>query len=107
MKGVGENTWVGNGLRFATAGEAINFCRDLQDRWSGCKGGAENRRAYPSDDPITHGWINGRLVTFEPGTFRAKESMDQREAQTDARDTANADRIDGYTLDDLGKSPDY
>lgn len=62
VKGVGENTWVGNGLRFATAGEAINYARDLQGRWMGCKGGAENRRAFETSDPITHRWVHGKGV---------------------------------------------
>jgi hypothetical protein len=65
IKGVGENSWVGNGLRFATAGEAINYAIDLQNRWMGCKAGAENRRAVESDDPVTHRWTRQGLVTKE------------------------------------------
>ena len=54
IKGVGEETWTGNGLRFATAGEAINWCIELQSRWMGCKPGPENRRAVESSDRVTH-----------------------------------------------------
>jgi hypothetical protein len=60
IKGVGETKWTGNGLRFATAGEAINYCIDLQGRWTGCQEGPENRRAVESDDPVTDRWtLNG------------------------------------------------
>ena len=39
IKGVSEDKWTGNGLRFATAGEAINYCIELQGRSMGCKDG--------------------------------------------------------------------
>jgi hypothetical protein len=65
VKGVGEERWTGNGLRFATADEALAYANDLQSRWMGCKGGLEHRRAAPSSDPVSHAWRNGRLVRIE------------------------------------------
>jgi hypothetical protein len=65
IKGVGEDKWTGNGLYFATPEEALAYAADLQGRWMGCKDGAENRRAEPSDQPVSHVWIDGRLVTVE------------------------------------------
>ena len=65
IKGVGENKWIGNGLRFATAGEAINYAIELQGRWMGCKAGPKNRRATESDDPVTHSWTRNGLVAKE------------------------------------------
>ena len=64
IKGKGEDTWTGNGLRFRTAGEAINYCIDLQGRWMGCKAGSENRRAFESNDKATHVWLNGKAVSL-------------------------------------------
>ena len=60
VRGVGEEAFTGNALRFATAEEAINYCINLQSRWMGCKGGAENRRALECDEPATHRWLQGR-----------------------------------------------
>jgi hypothetical protein len=62
VKGVGEDKWTGNGLFFATPEEALAYANDLQMRWMGCQGGLENRRAAPSDHPVSHAWINGRLT---------------------------------------------
>jgi hypothetical protein len=67
VKGVGEDRWTGNGCRFATPEEAIAYATDLQGRWMGCKGGAENRRAAESVDPINYAWANGRAVPLKPG----------------------------------------
>jgi hypothetical protein len=60
VKGVGENQWTGNGLYFATPEEALAYAADLQSRWMGCKGGAENRRAEPSDAPVNYVWTEER-----------------------------------------------
>ena len=65
IKAVREDSWSGNGLRFATAGEAINYCIDLQNRWWGCKPGPENRRAFESDETVTHRWTLKGLVAKE------------------------------------------
>jgi hypothetical protein len=62
IKGVGESKWTGNGLRFATAAEALAYAEDLQGRWMGCQRGAENRRAGESTDPVSHVWQAGRAV---------------------------------------------
>jgi hypothetical protein len=64
IKGVGESAWTGNGLRFATADEALAYAADLQGRWMGCQSGAANRNAGESTDPVSHVWIDGRLVTI-------------------------------------------
>lgn len=61
IRGLGEDSWTGNGLRFATAAEALAYAEDLQSRWMGCEKGAENRRAEPSEDPVSYRWIDGRL----------------------------------------------
>lgn len=63
IKGVNEDKWTGNGLRFATAGEAINYCIDLQSRWMGCKPGVENRKASLTIDRVTHRFngLTGKL----------------------------------------------
>jgi hypothetical protein len=63
VKGAGEDKFVGNGLYFATPEEALAYARDLQGRWSGCQGGADNRRAEPCDHAVTHSWdiLNHKL----------------------------------------------
>jgi hypothetical protein len=60
IKGVGETRWSGNGLYFATEAEALAYAADLQGRWMGCQGGAENRRAEPSDITVNVRWENGQ-----------------------------------------------
>ena len=60
VRGVGEEAFTGNGLRFATAGEAIDYAIDLQSRWMGCKGGAENRRALRDCGARHPPWVEGR-----------------------------------------------
>jgi hypothetical protein len=65
IKGIGEDKWSGNGLRFATADEALAYATDLQSRWMGCKGGAENRNAGESSDPVSHVWRNGRAEAVQ------------------------------------------
>lgn len=65
VKGVGEDQWTGNGLYFATADEALAYASDLQSRWMGCKAGAENRRAFESDEPVNYAWRDGRAVNIE------------------------------------------
>ena len=64
IKGIGEEKWTGNGLRFATPEEALAYCIDLQGRWMGCKPGAENRKAVFSIDRVTHVWdiVNHKLA---------------------------------------------
>ena len=63
VKGINESKWTGNGLRFATPEEALAYAADLQGRWMGCKGGAENRMALESTDPVSHVWdiVNHRM----------------------------------------------
>jgi hypothetical protein len=63
IKGVGEDSWNGNGLFFSTPEEALAYAADLQGRWMGCKGGPANRRAAPFERPPTHVWdiINRKL----------------------------------------------
>ena len=74
VKGVGADKWLGNGLRFATAEEALAYAADLQEQWMGCRGGAENRKAEESSDPVSHAWHNGppstssRACRSEPPT---------------------------------------
>jgi hypothetical protein len=66
---VGKDEFVGAALdlRFATASEAINYATDLQGKWTGCKAGAENRRARETGDPITHKFVNGRAIDIKSG----------------------------------------
>jgi hypothetical protein len=65
VKGIGEERFVGNGLYFATSAEALDYAKDLQSRWMGCKSGAENRRAHMTDHPVTHVWRNGAAHNIE------------------------------------------
>jgi hypothetical protein len=67
VKGVGADKWSGNGLRFATAEEALAYAADLQEQWMGCRGGAENRKAEESSDPVSHAWHNGRAIDIKSG----------------------------------------
>jgi hypothetical protein len=65
IKGIGADRWIGNGLRFATAEEALAYATDLQGRWMGCKAGADNRRAGESTDPVSHVWRDGRAEAVQ------------------------------------------
>jgi hypothetical protein len=69
IKGVGEDKWTGNGLRFATPEEASAYAADLQGRWMGCQPGPQNRRVAESYDPVNYEWdiINHRLIPLKPG----------------------------------------
>jgi hypothetical protein len=62
LKGVGETKWTGNSLYFATEAEALAYAEDLQGRWMGCQAGAQNRRAFETDEPVNSEWTNGRLT---------------------------------------------
>jgi hypothetical protein len=48
--------WLANGLRFASAAEAIACARDLLGRWTL----AQNARATSSPDAPTHVWSDGQ-----------------------------------------------
>jgi hypothetical protein len=54
-----DNTgkWYGNGLRFATSGEAMDNARALSMRWLAVR----DFRAVPSDDPVNYAWVDGQL----------------------------------------------
>jgi hypothetical protein len=62
IQGVGEAKWTANGLRFATAEEALAYAENLQGRWMGCQAGEAHRRAAESSDPVSHAWVDGRAV---------------------------------------------
>lgn len=53
--------WYGNALRFATHAETQGNVQDLFSRWTLCT----DARVVPSDDPVTHAWVDGRLVRVE------------------------------------------
>jgi|HubBroStandDraft_6_1064221.scaffolds.fasta_scaffold00345_2 hypothetical protein len=78
IKGVGESSWTGNGLRFATAAEALAYAENLQGRWMGCQRGAENRRAGESPDPVSHVWIDGRLVTIAEAVMLFRGALEKK-----------------------------
>jgi hypothetical protein len=78
IKGVGESSWTGNGLRFATAAEALAYAENLQGRWMGCQRGAENRRAGESPDPVSHVWIDGRLVTIAEAVTLFRGALEKK-----------------------------
>lgn len=69
IKGIGESEWTGNSLYFATPEEALAYAADLQGRWMGCKAGADNRRAEPSDEAVNYEWdiVRHKLVPLKPG----------------------------------------
>lgn len=54
----GETGWSYNGLRFATEAEALASAEELRGRWMM----VENIAAHPSDDPVTHRFIDGKNV---------------------------------------------
>jgi hypothetical protein len=56
-----EGQWLGNRLRFATAGEAINYCNQWEPS-------PAYRRAVESNDPVTHRWTLKGLVKKETTT---------------------------------------
>ena len=63
-----EGHWLTNGLRFATAGEAINYCNQWEPS-------PKYRRAVESKDPVTHRWTLDGLVTVASAElFTAKRS---------------------------------
>ena len=47
-----QGTWSSNGLRFATAREAVGYARHLAGRWTL----VQDFRAALSTDPVTHEW---------------------------------------------------
>lgn len=54
--------WSGNGLRFATEGEALRYAEDLMWRWTS----VTDYRVIESADPITHAFTEQRkLVSLE------------------------------------------
>jgi hypothetical protein len=76
VKGVGEDEWAGNGLYFPTAQEALDCAADLQSRRIGCKAGAENRRAEPSNEPVNArwDWVDGQVVHLEPRMSKQEQT---------------------------------
>ena len=46
------NTFVGNGLRFATPGEAEAYVYDLMMRWTSVR----DTRVVESDEPVNYCW---------------------------------------------------
>ena len=51
-------TWAGNGARFATRGEAINYSLHLFDACPKI----HQTRVTESNDPVTHAWQGGAAV---------------------------------------------
>jgi hypothetical protein len=66
LKGVNEDKFVGNGLRFASKAEALAWAEHRQSIWYGCKAGAQNRRAFKSSDPVNYRYVDGKLIAVEP-----------------------------------------
>lgn len=56
--GVGEKTWVSNGLRFATAQEADDSGHELSMRWFGMS----EYRVAESADAVNYQFVNGQNV---------------------------------------------
>lgn len=53
--------WTGNGLRFATAEEALSYAEDLMMRWLAVR----EIRTTLCEDPVNYRWINGKLERVE------------------------------------------
>ena len=51
-----QGEWAGNGLRFATRGEAETSAYLLAQRWTL----VDDWRADESDDPVNYVWVHGR-----------------------------------------------
>ncbi len=54
--------WVGNALRFATKAEAEANVRDLELRWFSVR----KTRVVESEDPVSHAYVDGRLLDAAP-----------------------------------------
>jgi hypothetical protein len=59
--GVGEKTWVSNGLRFATQEEAQDSGFELSCRWFGM----EDFRTAESEDAVNYRFEAGKNVRLE------------------------------------------
>lgn len=57
----GENSWVANGMRFATKEEAFENASHLALRWMAVR----DFRAAPSDDPVNYTFTSGKLQSLE------------------------------------------
>jgi hypothetical protein len=55
---VGESTWDGNSLRFATFQEADTYAADLAMRWTAVK----DIRVTESTDPVNYAIIDKKVV---------------------------------------------
>jgi hypothetical protein len=51
----GESKWVGNGLRFGTAEEAMQSARDTMGRWML----VTDVKVEESADPVNYRWVAG------------------------------------------------
>ena len=51
------DTWIGNGLRFATKAESESYVMDLAMRWTAVK----DVRSIEVTDPVTHHITAGQL----------------------------------------------
>jgi hypothetical protein len=49
--------WSGNGLRFATQGEAADYVHNLMWRWTAVR----ETRVVESDDTVNSAWNGGKL----------------------------------------------
>lgn len=56
----GENSWVGNGLRFATEAEAFENASHLALRWMAVR----DFRAAESGDAVNYTFISGKLESI-------------------------------------------
>lgn len=59
----GENSWVANGLRFATQEEAFENASHLALRWMAVR----DFRAAQSDDAVNYSYANGKLEDVTNG----------------------------------------
>lgn len=56
-----DDTWYGNGTRFATKEEAEAYTRDLEMRWTAVR----EARAVETDEPVNYALVDGRAVWIE------------------------------------------
>jgi hypothetical protein len=57
IKTDGDRDWVGNGLRFATEKEALDYVDDLACRWTAVRHSSVEK----SKDRVTHEWKDGQI----------------------------------------------
>ena len=55
--------FYGNALAFATQAEAESNAHELMMRWFA----VVECRAVESTDPVTHAWVDGKLVSLQSG----------------------------------------